>query len=506
MLGLDIGTTGVKAVAFHDDGQVIASAYEEYDLHSPQLGHLELDPREVLAAIRTVTGKVGAETRTDPIRSMAACTLGEATVPVDTSFEPVANSIVGFDSRGEEEMKEFQTKLSDQEVFDITGHGINSYHTLFKILWRREHDRSTFGRTHKFLGFADFTAASMGIEPRMDYSMAARTLMLDIHSLDWSSKILEAAELSPGILPPPVAPGEAVGTIGARAAEDFGLPRDTVIAGGLHDQPSGILGAGILPGESMLATGTVICLGVRLREKPHGTVMAENNLCYYPTIGDQQYISIAWNFTGGSLLKWYRDHLAGEEIVEAEKRGVDPYEIITSDLPDGPTGLLVLPHFSTTGTPWLDSRALGAILGLRLTTTRKEIVKAILEGIVYEIRLNSELLKAAGVEIGLYKAIGGAAKSPVWMQIAADILGAPVAITTVTEGAALGAALLGAKASGQLDSTAEMDAIVQDAAQIERVIEPRPEHVRAYDARFAIYRDLYPQTRELSHRLFELGE
>ena len=92
------------------------------------------------------------------------------------------------------------------------------------------------------------------------------------------------------------------------------------------------------------------------------------------------------------------------------------------------------------------------------------------------------------------------------MQIAADILGAPVAITTVTEGAALGAALLGANASGQLDSTAEMDAIVQDAAQIERVIEPRPEHVPAYDARFAIYRDLYPQTRELSHRLVELGE
>ncbi len=504
ILGLDIGTTGVKAVAFRDDGALITSAYREYNLKSPRPGWLELDPAEVLAAIRHVTNTVATATRSDPMRSVATSTLGEAAVPVDTAGKAVGNAIVGFDARGEAEMAAFKRKISQGEVFDITGHGINSYHTLFKILWRRDHDRAVFDRAKKFLCFGDFTAASMGVPPRMDHSMAARTLAFDIHALRWSPRILDAAGLSPEMFPPPAAPGDPLGEIGEAALKEFGLPRGCVFAAGLHDQPAGILGAGIQPGESMLATGTVICLGVRLKGKPEGTVMAENNLCYYPTAGDRQYISIAWNFTGGSLLKWYRDTLASPELDEAKRRGVDPYDVITEGLPEAPTGLLVLPHFTTTGTPWLDPRALGAILGLRLTTTRKEIVKALLEGIIYEIRLNAELLRAAGIDISLYKAIGGAARSPAWMQIAADILGRPVAITTVTEGAALGAALLGAKAAGVVKSMADVEAIVRRSARVERVIEPKRNREQAYEERFGIYRDIYPATREVSHRMFPL--
>lgn len=505
LLGLDIGTTGVKAVAFREDGAFLTSSYREYNLKSPRQGWLQLDPGEVLAAIRHVTGEVGAATRGDPIRSVATSTLGEAAVPVDGAGKAVGDAIVGFDARGEEQAAALRAQLTNQQVFDIAGHGINSYHTLFKMAWRRDHDRSVYEATRRFLCFGDFTAASMGVPPSMDYSMAARTLAFDIHRLDWSDTILRAAGLDRSLLPPPAAPGTVLGQLGAAAALEFGLPRGTVFAAGLHDQPAGILGAGIRPGESMLATGTVICLGVRLRGKPQGTVMAESNLCYYPTAGERQYISIAWNFTGGSLLKWYRDQLAGPELAEATRRGVDPYEEITKELPAAPSGLLVLPHFSTTGTPWLDPRALGAILGLRLTTTRKELVKAILEGIIYEIRLNAELLGKAGVEIGLYKAIGGAARSPAWMQIAADILGRPVAVTMVTEGAALGAALLGGKAAGVIGSLEDVDDIIRRSARIEHVLEPRLDHTRAYDERFALYRELYPRTKDLSHSLFTMG-
>ncbi len=504
MLGLDVGTTGVKAVAFREDGRLLASAYREYDLKSPKPGHLELDPHDVLRAVRAVTREVGSATASDPIRSVGTSTLGEAATPVDATHQPVGNAIVGFDARGDREMEAFRARLTNQQVFDITGHGINSYHTLFKILWRRDHAPDEFRRAKKFLCFGDFVAASMGLEPRMDYPIAARTLAFDIHRLDWSNTILSAADLDRSLLPEPIAPGGLVGELGASAADEFGLPRGTVFGGGLHDQPAGILGAGIEPGESMLATGTVICLGVRLKRIPAAEVMAENNLCYYPTFGDGQMISIAWNFTGGSLLKWYRDQLAGGELGLARERGVDPYEVITSDLPEAPSGLVVLPHFTTTGTPWLDPHAMGAVMGLRLTTTRKELVKAILEGIVYEIRLNSELLAEAGVEISCYKAIGGAAKSPVWMQIAADILNRPIAIASVTEGAALGAALMGAHARGDVASEAEVQRIVQSATQIETILEPRPEHARRYDELFEIYRDLYPGLRSLTHRLFEL--
>ncbi len=505
LLGLDIGTTGVKAVVFREDGSFLASAYKEYNLLSPAPGHLELDPSEVLSAIRFVTSSVAEKTRQDPIRSVAACTLGEAAVPVDRTGKPLGNAIIGFDARGQEEEKQFRKRLSTMEVFEITGHGISSSHTLFKILWRREHEPELFRKTDRFLCFGDFLAASLGVEARMEYSVAARTLAFDIHRLEWSRKILEAADLPAEIFPPVAAPGEPLGEVGETASREFGLPKGCVVAAGLHDQPAGILGAGVEPGESMLAIGTVICLGVRLREKPSAPSMVYNNLCYYPTFGDRQYVSLAFNFTGGSLLKWYRDNLAGPEIAEARERSVDPYDVITAGLPEAPTSLLVLPHFTTTGTPWLDPRALGAVFGLRLTTTRKEIVKAILEGILYEIRLNAELLKSAGVKIERYKAVGGAAKSAVWMQIAADILDGDVAVTTVTEGAALGAALMGAKAAGLAPTAESVHEIAARAARVERTLSPRPEHARGYGERFRIYESLYAATRDISHKLFDLS-
>jgi len=499
ILGLDIGTTGVKAAVFNVEGALVASSYREYGLLSPKPGHLELSPEEVLGAIREVIGKSLAASPRDPVRSVATSALGEAAAPVDAGGRPIGNAIVGFDARGDEEAERLRERISNEEVFSITGHGINSYHTLFKVLWRRDHDRATFDRAARFLCFGDLFSASLGLRPRIDHSLASRTLAFDIGQKRWSERILAAAGLG-DVFAAPAAPGEPIGAAGAQS---MGLPRGSVVAAGLHDQPAGILGAGIRPGESMLATGTVVCLGVRLKGIPSPGPMAANNLCYYPTFGGG-HISIAWNFTGGSLLKWFRDALSDAERAEAARRGVDPYDLILDGLPEEPTRLLVLPHFSTTGTPWLDPRALGAVLGLRLTTTKKELAKAVLEGVAYEVKLNAELLARAGVEIGLYKAIGGAARSAVWMQIYADVLDRPVAVLSVTEGAALGAALLGGRAAGLYASDAEAEEVASRAARIERVFEPRPDHARAYGERFAIYREVYLATRDLTHRIFAL--
>lgn len=503
ILGLDIGTTGVKAAVFREDGTFVTAPYREYDLKSPHPGHLELDPNEVWSAVRAVLSEAAQVTTDDPIRSIATSTLGEAAVPVDENNRPVGNAIVGFDARGEDAATELRERLSDADVFDITGHGINSFHTLFKILWRRDNDPETFARTKRFLCFGDFAQACLGVDPHVDYSMASRTLAFDVKRFGWSDRILEAAGLGVEMLPPVAAPGTPLGRIGKN---DIGLPEDCVVGAGLHDQPAGILGAGIRPGESMLATGTVICLGIRLKGIPEADALVKNNLCFYPTVGDRQYISIAYNFTGGSLLKWYRDNLAGDELDVAQRQGVNPYEVICSGLPESPTDLLVLPHFATTGTPWLDAKALGAILGLRLTTTRKEIVKAVLEGLLHEVKLNSDIYADAGVDIGLYKAIGGASRSETWMQIAADILARPVGILSVNEVAGLGAAVVGARAAGILANEAEADALVERCAKVVKVLEPRPDQVDQYAERFAIYRDIYPQTHKLSHRLFALSE
>ena len=498
--GLDIGTTGAKAIAFDLDGKVLASAYKEYPIHSPHPGHMELDPGEMRAAATEVVGTVATAVAGDPIQSIACSALGEAAIPVDGDGRPLARAIIGFDARGAAECEEFREKIDNKSVFAITGHSINSFHTLFKILHRRTHDPDVFRKTRKFLCANDFMAQCMGLEPAIDWALASRTLLFDISTLNWSDRLLSAADLSPDLFARPVAPGEPIGEL---RANDFGLPKGCILAGGLHDQPAGILGAAVGTGESMYATGTVVCLGVHFEQKPDAAVMAPNNLCTYPTYGDGQYVSLAYNFTGGSLLKWYRDVFGADQVARAAKRGGDPYDVILEGLPADPTDVLVLPHFTTTGTPWMDPHALGAFFGLRLTTSREEIIKAILEGVTYEVKLNQAILAEAGIDITLFKAIGGAAKSQTWMQLNADILDRPIAVLEMPEAAALGTALLGAKAAGLIDS-------VEDAADrfatIGRTFEPDPRRAARYAERFAIYRDLYPNTRDLSHRLAALAD
>jgi len=500
IIGLDIGTTGTKAVAFTREGEIIDSAYREYNMVSPRPGQLELVPGEVLSAIKEVLKEIGEKTRRDPPRSLAWSVLGEAVVPVDAAGEPLDNAIIGFDSRGEEEAGFLRSRITNREVFDITGHPINSYHTVCKIMWWRNRKPEVFKKAKKWLCFADYFVSALGLPPAMDYSLAARTLLFDVKKYEWSERMLDLAGLEPGSLARPVAPGEAVGEVGKN---DFGLPPGCVIGAGLHDQPAGILGTGIGPGEAMYAIGTVVCLGVRLTSDPDPEVMLRNNLCAYPTYGEGQYISLAWNFTGGSLLKWYRDQFAAEEKALARETGKDVYDIICGNLPEKPATVLVLPYFTTTGTPYLDTKARGAVFGLHLTTKRNEIARGILEGVTYDILLNTELLREAGVEVERYKAIGGAARSAVWMQIAASILGRPVVTLHATEGASFGAALLGAKAAGLVD---DPEAAAARRAKPERVYEPDPAENAAYRKRFALYRKLYEANRDVLHELDRLAK
>jgi len=496
LIGLDIGTTGAKAVAFDAAGRQLARAYREYPLQAPQPGWLELDPAEVLAAIRSVLGKVASQLSDDPPKAIAFSTLGEAVLPVDEHGRPLANGIIGFDRRGSDACQRLRGQLDTLAVYRVTGHGINSYHTLMKILHWREHQPELFKQARKFLCFGDFVTAGLGLPPAIDHSMAARTLMFDVNRRDWSDWLLDLAGLEPERLAAPAPPGQAVG----RASEnDLNLPKGCLVAAGLHDQPAGILGAAVKPGEAMYAIGTVICLGVRLAadQAPDPNIMLANNLCRYPTFGDG-WASLAWNFTGGSILRWFRDELAKDLVAEAQAAGADPYDLICKQLPDEPTRLLVLPHFTMAGTPWLDPHARGAILGLQVTTSRAELAKALMEGAIYEIRLNLERLQEAGVRVESLLAVGGAAKSPAWMQLSADILGRPIKVLQVTECAARGAALLAGYACGVID---DPQAAAAEAVKVARVWEPRPPRQRQYDERFGEYRDLYAKLRDVMHRI-----
>jgi xylulokinase len=204
------------------------------------------------------------------------------------------------------------------------------------------------------------------------------------------------------------------------------------------------------------------------------------------------------NHSGGLLLRWFRDTLCHWELERARATGQDPYDLVLANVPEGPTGLLVLPHFSGSGTPLLDTTSKGAILGLTFATTHATIAKAILEGLVFELRVNTDLLKEAGVVIDELHAVGGGARSPLWLQLKADICRIPLRVPQVTEAACLGAALLAGTAAGTYP---DLGTAVERTVRLEQRVEPRPESVAAYEERYRLYQQVYPTLIGLQRQL-----
>jgi xylulokinase len=200
------------------------------------------------------------------------------------------------------------------------------------------------------------------------------------------------------------------------------------------------------------------------------------------------------NHSGGMALRWVRDTLCRDQCARAAETGGDVYDLILAGAPAGPTGLMVLPHFSGAGTPLLDVHSRAAILGLTFATTQAEIAKAILEGLTYELRQNLELLRKAGIRLEVLHAVGGGARSAVWLQMKADICQIRLRVPQITEAACLGAAILAAVGAG---TERDIASCVNHAVRYDRIMEPRQEQADRYDRRYRLYGKLYPALRPL---------
>ena len=499
LLGIDVGTTGAKAVAFSHEGKPLASAYEEYRLRSPEPGWMEVDPHEVAAAVRNVIGSVASETKADPVSALAVSAMGEAAVPVSEKGAFLAGVQVSMDERTAQYPDWWRERISPAEVYAITGHSIYSIYTVPRTQWIKEHMPEVYRNTWKFLCMPEFVLYLLGCEPVTDYSEAGRTMGFDARNRCWSERIFDVAGLDMEKFPRAEQAGTVVGEVSDEAADSLGLPHGVKCVTGGHDQPCTALGAGIVSGGSAVyGTGSVDCITPAFDGFVESEQLMASNLACYAHVVPGKYCSVAYNSTGGNLLKWYRDMMGDEERRVASERGVDPYEVILSDLPKGPTRLMVLPHFTVTGTPWFDVNSRGAILGLKLTTGRKEIVKALIEGTTFEMKLNMSILRDSGVPVESIRSTGGGAKSAVWNQLKADMLGVPVATLQTSEGGSLGTAMLAGAATGVYSSVEE--AVTGLIHENERY-EPRAEYAARYNERFALYRDLYPTLKELNHRL-----
>lgn len=498
-LGLDIGTSGCKAVVFDDQGRCLASASHEYALRHRQPGWAELDSKAVGDGCLDCIRRAAGESRANPVVALAISSQGEAFTVLDAGGQVLVDAMVSSDSRAAALAESWPREFGEERLYEKTGHTAHPIFTLFKLLWLRRERPDLWKRASRFLCFEDYLHHRLGIEPAIGWSLAARTMLFNVREQRWDPEILEAVGVRPEQLARPLASGEIVGIVPDAMAKSLGLaPGARVVAGG-HDQVCAALGAGALgPGQAVLATGTVECVTVAFQKAVFSPILREANLCTYAHAAPGLHATLAYNLTGGNLLRWFRDQWAAAEQAEANRTGTDVYDLIFRGMAAHPTRLMVLPYFTASGTPHFDAQTPGAILGLRLDTTRGEVLRALLEGLAFELRTNFSLLEQAGIGVREIRAVGGGAKNSAWLQLKADVLDRPISRPAVTEAGCLGNALLAcATVTGQ-----EPTRLLRQWVPLQDVIEPDPQRAAYYADRANAYAQSYASLRSLAQQIF----
>jgi xylulokinase len=480
LCGVDIGTTGCKAVVYSLDGKLLAAAYREYAVLHPQPDHAELDAAKVWTLVCDIIAEVSHHAENDAIQAISVSSLGEAMVPVTAGREILGNSILCMDSRGDEYVARLLSKVSADDIFGINRNSPDRAYSMPKLCWIKEHQPEIYANADLFLSWADFACFMLGGEAKACSSLAARTLLYDVQGGCWSQKLLECSGLGDirGKLADVVTAGTVLGTVSSGIMNKLGLHGEVEIVAGGHDQCCNALGAGVRKaGEAVYGIGTFECITPVFDSLSAAGKMKSAGLCTEAHVLPDRYVTFLYN-QGGSLVKWFRDTFASAEIAS----GGDIYNRLCDEMPAEPTRLFTLPFFEPSGPPKYITDAAGVIIGLRNSTSRGEILRSIMESITYYMADGAMALKDCGGYPEKFVVTGGGAKSDVWLQIKADIFGLPFVRKNTVECSALGAAML-AGMGAKLDITDEENFI-----ETEKVFEPNVDLHTIYSERLCEYR------------------
>ncbi len=494
--GLDIGTTGCKLTVFDEAGQNLGKAYRDYPVRRKVSGH-EIDIGTIMDSVYAVIREMGE--KYPDIGGIGVTSFGETFVMTDGAGEPLHNAMLYTDPRGGEECRELCGQLGEDRIARISGLRPHEMYSVSKIMWMKRHHPEVYGRAKHIFLIGDYVVFHLTGQARIDYSLASRTMAFDIGRLTWSEEILEAAGIDASLLSEPVPTGTAAGPLRREAAERTGLRADCLIVTISHDQVAAAVGAGAFDGEVAVdGAGTVECLTPIYDSLPDIGVMSRGYFSAVPYVVPGKYVAYAFSYTGGELLRWCLDTLAGAEAEEARRQGISLYTLMESRYEEkGPTGLLVLPHFAGAATPYMDTGSRGAVLGLSTGTSLPEIYRACMEGVAYEMRLNYDALADSGIHFTRLNATGGGARSRVWTQMKADVLNLPITALKTSDAGTVGSAMLTGVATGLFRSTEEAAAVMVRPGETFR---PDPGMHERYMEVYERYKKVYGAVRPLMER------
>ncbi len=500
-IGVDVGTSGCRAVAFDEGFKILAGASKEYPTLSPRPGWAEQDPELILSSVTEVLKLVLASpaVRGERPAAVGMATVMHSLIGLDEHGEPVTNAIIWADLRAAEEAEWLKARYGTPELYNRTGCPVHPMYLPAKVLWLKRKAPHVFSSIARIVSMKDYLISRLTGRFLVDQSIASATGFLNIRTLKWDEFVLNAAGIDAGLLSEPVSPLTVVEGFTTDYARSQGLPAGVPVVLGATDGTLSNPGSGVVsPGQLAAMIGTSAAVRVTTGEPVLDP--KARTWCYYLVPG--KWIPGGAANNGGNILRWYRDQFGAREIEQARAMGVDPYQLLSrraAAVPPGSRGLIFLPFLAGERSPYWNPNTRGVLFGLHLGHGPDEVVRSIMEGVVFQLYSVYEALVETTGQPAEVRASGGFVKSPEWLQIMSDTFGVPLVVPQVPEGSAFGAAALAMMSTGALEKLEDVSRFIQ----IEKTVEPVSARTEIYRELYGIYMNIY---RKLNPEFAQIAE
>ena len=505
LLGIDVGTSGTKALLIEPSGRVVASATKTYPLYTPRPLWAEQDPADwwdaTCGAIREVIAAAGA-TSAD-VAGMGLSGQMHGAVFLDCDNNVLRPSILWCDQRTAAECDWITRTVGPERVIELTSNPVLTGFTAGKIIWLRNHEPDVYGAVCKVLLPKDYIRFRLTGAFASEVSDASGTSLFNVTKREWAWEMLDATGIPREWMPEVFESYEISGKISTEAASATGLAEGMPVVGGGGDQAAGAVGNGIV--EPGIISSTVGTSGVvfAFAEKPVVDPQLRVHTFCHAVPGKWHVMGVM--LSAGGSLRWYRDTFAEAESAVAKATDRDPYDVISDEAAaaaPGCEGLVFLPYLTGERTPYPNPHARGTFFGITLRHGRAHFARAIMEGVAYGLKDSFEILKEMGVRVSQVRASGGGARSGIWRQIQADVTGMEHVTINVDEGPAFGVALLAGVGVGVYPS---VEQACRSTIKVVSSTKPDPGTVKTYAGYYPVYRSLYQSLKDEFDKVAELS-